>query len=43
VWFAVKEAVDRGLARTDDVIAVLVGDPHDPQPATDTLRLIRVR
>ena len=43
VWFAVKEAVDRGLARADDVVAVLVGDPHDPQPATDTLRLIRVR
>ena len=43
VWFAVKEAVDRGLARTDDVVAVLVGDPSDPQPATDTLRLVRVR
>ena len=43
VWFAVKEAVDRGLANTDDVVAVLVGDPHDPQPATDTVRLIRVR
>ena len=43
VWFAVKEAVDRQLAHTDDVVAVLVGDPHDPQPATDTLRLVRVR
>jgi pyruvate kinase len=42
VWFAVKEAVERGLARIDDVVAVLVGDPHDPQPATDTLRLVRV-
>ena len=43
VWFAVKEAVDRGLARVDDVVAVLAGDPGDPQPATDTLRLVRVR
>lgn len=43
VWFAVKEAVERGLARPDDVVAVLAGDPHDPQPATDTLRLVRVR
>ena len=43
VWFAVKEAVERGLARTDDVVAVLAGDPTDPQPATDTLRLVRVR
>ena len=43
VWFAVKEAVERGLARVDDVVAVLAGDPHDPQPATDTLRLVRVR
>jgi pyruvate kinase len=43
VWFAVKEAVERGLARTDDVVVVLAGDPHDPAPATDTLRLVRVR
>jgi pyruvate kinase len=43
VWFAVKEAVERGLARTDDVVAVVAGDPTDPQPATDTLRLVRVR
>ena len=43
VWFAVKEAVERGLATTDDVVAVVAGDPTDPQPATDTLRLVRVR
>ncbi|HEX7168689.1 MAG TPA: pyruvate kinase [Acidimicrobiales bacterium] len=43
VWFAVKEAVERGLARSDDVVAVLAGDPIDPQPTTDTLRLVRVR
>ena len=43
VWFAVKEAVDRGLARTDDIVVVLAGDPTDAHPATDTLRLVRVR
>ena len=43
VWFAVKEAVERGLARKDDIVAVLAGDPSDPQPVTDTLRLVRVR
>ena len=42
VWFGVKEAVERGLAKVDDVVAVLAGDPHDPQPVTDTLRLVRV-
>jgi pyruvate kinase len=42
VWFAVKEAVERGLAGTDDVVVVVAGDPTDPQPATDTLRLVRV-
>ncbi|MDQ1373641.1 MAG: hypothetical protein QOJ09_979, partial [Actinomycetota bacterium] len=39
----VKEAVERGVAKQDDVVAVVAGDPHDPQPATDTLRLVRVR
>jgi pyruvate kinase len=43
VWFAVQEAVERGMAKRDDVVAVLAGDPHDPAPATDTLRLVRVR
>jgi len=43
VWFAVKEAVERGLARSDEAVAVVAGDPSDPQPATDTLRLVRVR
>jgi pyruvate kinase len=42
VWFAVQEAVHRGLARPDDLVAVLAGDPHDPAPSTDTLRIVRV-
>ncbi|CAN5180186.1 pyruvate kinase [soil metagenome] len=43
VWFAVQAAVDRGLVRPGDLVAVLVGSPTDPEPATDTLRLVRVR
>jgi len=43
VWFAVKGAADLGLVKTDDVVAVVVGSLHDPQPATDVLRLVRIR
>jgi pyruvate kinase len=43
VWFAVKAAVDLGMARTGDVAAVVVGAPNDADPMTDTLRLVRVR
>jgi pyruvate kinase len=43
VWFAIKTVVERGLVRTDDVVAVLVGSPEDPEPTTDVLRLVRIR
>lgn len=43
VWWAVQAAVDAGYARAGDVAAVLAGSPTEPQPATDTLRLVRVR
>jgi pyruvate kinase len=43
VWFAVKAAAEGGFIGTGDLVAVLVGSPTDPQPATDTLRLVRVR
>jgi pyruvate kinase len=43
VWFAVEEAVALGLAAPGDVVAVLAGSPDDPDPATDVLRLVRVR
>ena len=43
VWFAIKTVVERGLVRTDDVVAVLVGSPVDPEPTTDVLRLVRIR
>jgi len=43
VWFATKAAADLGLVKTDDVVAVVVGSPDDPEPATDVLRLVRIR
>jgi pyruvate kinase len=42
VWFAIKAAVESGLSRSGDLVAVLVGSPIDPHPTTDTLRLVRV-
>jgi pyruvate kinase len=42
VWFAVKAASDLGLVKADDVVAVLVGSPSEPEPTTDVLRLVRV-
>jgi hypothetical protein len=43
VWFATKAAADLGLVKTGDVVAVVVGSPDDPEPATDVLRLVRIR
>jgi pyruvate kinase len=43
VWFAVQAAVQRGVVKTDDVVAVLVGSPTEPEPVTDVLRLVRIR
>jgi pyruvate kinase len=43
VWFAVKAAAERGVIHGGDLVAVLVGSPTDPEPATDTLRLVRVQ
>jgi pyruvate kinase len=43
VWFAVEAAAKRGVVRAGDVVAVVVGSPVDPEPVTDTLRLVRVR
>ena len=43
VWFAVQAAVDAGYATSGDVVVVLAGSPIEPEPATDTLRLVRVR
>lgn len=43
VWFAVQAVVDAGYARAGDVAVVLAGSPTEPEPATDTLRVVRVR
>jgi pyruvate kinase len=42
-WFAVEAAVELGVVKAGDVVAVLVGSPGEPDPTTDILRLIRVR
>jgi pyruvate kinase len=42
VWFAVQAAVRAGYAAPGDVVVVLAGSPTDPEPATDTLRLVRI-
>ncbi|HUR76846.1 MAG TPA: pyruvate kinase [Acidimicrobiales bacterium] len=42
VRFAVKAAVAAGVVEPGDLVAVLVGSPTDPDPATDTLRIVRV-
>jgi pyruvate kinase len=43
VWFAVQAAVRAGHAAKGDVVVVLAGSPTEPEPATDTLRLVRIR
>jgi pyruvate kinase len=42
VWFAVQAAVRAGCAARGDVVVVLAGSPTEPEPATDTLRLVRI-
>ncbi|MGH9156482.1 MAG: pyruvate kinase [Acidimicrobiales bacterium] len=43
VWFAVQEAAARQVIRSGDLVAVLVGSPTHPVPATDTLWLVRAQ
>ncbi|MGH9263651.1 MAG: pyruvate kinase [Acidimicrobiales bacterium] len=42
VWFAVSAAVDAGVVKKGDVVAVLVGSPEEPVPTTDVLRLVQI-
>ncbi len=42
VWFSIKAAVDAGVVKTDDLVAVLVGSKVGDQATTDVLRLIRI-
>ncbi len=41
-WFAVRAAVDSGVVKKGDIVAVLVGSPAAPEPTTDVLRLVRI-
>jgi pyruvate kinase len=43
VWFSVKAAVEAGFAKAGDVVVVLAGSPTEPEPVTDTLRIVQVR
>lgn len=42
VWFAVKAAVEAGHAAAGDVVVVLAGSPTEPEPVTDTMRVVMV-
>jgi len=42
VWFAVIAAVESGVVKKGDIVAVLVGSPEETQPTTDVLRLVRI-
>jgi pyruvate kinase len=43
VWHSVERATQLGLIRSGDVVGVLVGAPHESDPTTDVLRIVRVR
>ncbi len=43
VWHSVEQATALGLIRSGDLVGVLVGAPHESDPTTDVLRLVRVR
>ncbi|MEO7836624.1 MAG: pyruvate kinase [Acidimicrobiales bacterium] len=43
VWFAVERAVEIGLVRKGETVVVLAGNPADPDPVSDDVRVVRVR
>jgi pyruvate kinase len=43
VWYAVQAVVQAGYARAGDLVVVLAGRPTEPEPVTDTVRLVRIR
>ncbi len=43
VWFAVERACAMGLVDHGDTVVVMAGNPVDPDPVTDDLRVVRVR
>lgn len=42
VSFGVRAVTAAGYAKPGDVVVVLAGSLHDPEPVTDTLRLVRI-
>lgn len=42
VWFSVEAAVEAGFAGAGDVVVVLAGSPTEPEPVTDTLRIVQI-
>ncbi|MEX2293128.1 MAG: pyruvate kinase [Acidimicrobiales bacterium] len=43
VWHSVERAKQMNLIRAGDIVGVLVGAPHELDPTTDVLRIVRVR
>jgi pyruvate kinase len=43
VWFSVKAVVEAGWAKAGDVVVVLAGSPNEPEPVTDTLRIVQIQ
>lgn len=42
VNFGIQAVVEGGYAKPGDVVVVLAGSMHDPEPVTDSLRLVRI-
>ena len=42
VWHAVQAVVEAGYAKGGDVVVVLAGSPTEPDPVTDTIRIVRI-
>jgi pyruvate kinase len=42
VNYGVQAVVEGGYAKPGDVVVVLAGSMHDPEPVTDSLRLVRI-
>lgn len=43
VWFAVERAVEMGLVHQGETVVVLSGNPADPDPVSDDVRVVRIR
>ncbi|MDP9403297.1 MAG: pyruvate kinase [Actinomycetota bacterium] len=43
VWLAVERVVEMGLVHQGETVVVLAGNPADPDPVSDDVRVVRVR